>query len=138
VSENNRNHLELKGEFEAKVDGFAETIEAIVFAKEAHEQHQAREEVPDLMLGGDGIRAHQKRVRESTGPNASGTAFTSNALRGKPIGYQPAFDVGVQVHSENIRVPKERYVTVSTPKREKKISEGYGRTRWDQCLSPVR
>ena len=50
VSENNRNHLELMGEIEAKVDGFAETVEAIVFAKEAHERHQAKEEVPDPML----------------------------------------------------------------------------------------
>ena len=32
----------------------------------------------------------------------------------------------MQVHTDDIRVPKERYVTVSTPKREKKTSEGYG------------
>ena len=38
------------------------------------------------------------------------------------MGFQPAFDVGVQVHTEDIREPKERYVTVSTPKREKKTS----------------
>ena len=42
VSENNRHHLELVGEIEAKVDGFAETVEAIVFAKEAHERQSAR------------------------------------------------------------------------------------------------
>ena len=74
----------------------------------------------------DGTRAHQRRVRESTGTNAPGKAFTSSDLRGEPIGYQPAFDVGVQVHTEDIRVPKERYVTVSTPKRGKKTSEVYG------------
>jgi len=71
---------------------------------------------------GDGIRAHQRRVRESTGTNAPGTAFTSSDLRGESIGFQPAFDVGGQVHTDDIRVPKERYVTVSTPKREKKTS----------------
>ena len=112
MSENNRNHLELMGEIEAKVDGFAETIEALVSAKEDHERHQAKEEVPDLTLG-DGVRAHPRRVRESTGTNAPGTAFTSSDLRGEPIGFQPAFDVGVQVHTDEIRAPKERYVTVS-------------------------
>ena len=118
VSENNRNYLELLGEIEAKVDGFAETVEAIVFAREEHERHQATEEVPDPIPARGGI--HQRRVRESTGTNAPGTAFTSSDLRGEPIGFQPAFDVGVQVHTEDIRVPKERYVTVSTPKREKR------------------
>ena len=124
VSENNRNHLELVGEIEAKVDGFAETVEAIVFAKEAHERHQAKEELPDAIPGRGGI--HQRRVRESTGTNAPDTAFTSSDLRGEPMGFQQALDVGVQVHTDDIRVPKERYVTVSTPKREKKTSEGYG------------
>ena len=112
------------GEIEAKVDGFAETVEAIVFAKEAHERHQAKEEVPDPMPARGSM--HERRVRESIGTNAPETAFTSSDLRGEPAGYQPAFDVGVQVHTEDIRVPKERYVTVSTPQREKKTSEGYG------------
>ena len=68
------------------------------------------------------MRAHLRRVSESTGTNAPGTAFTSSDLRGESIGYQPVFDVGVLVHTYKIRVPKERYVTVSIPKREKKIS----------------
>ena len=46
--------------------------------------------------------------------------------RGELIGYQPVLDVGVQLHTEDIRVPNGRYVTVSTSKREKKTSEGYG------------
>jgi len=101
------------GEIEAKVDGFAEAVEAIVFAKEAHERHQAKEEVPDSILDSSGIRVHSRRVRESTGTNAPRTAFTSRVLRGELIGYQPVLDVGVQVHTDEIRAPKERYVTVS-------------------------
>ena len=38
------------GEIEAKVDGYAETVEAIVFAKEEHGRHQAKEEVSDPTL----------------------------------------------------------------------------------------
>jgi len=124
VSESNCNYLELMGEIEAKVDGFVETAEGIAFAKEVHERHQAKEEVPDAIPGRGGI--HQTRVRESTGTNASGTTFTSSDLLDEVIGFQPAFDVGVQLHTEDIRVPNGRYVTVSTSKREKKTSEGYG------------
>jgi len=106
VTENNRNHLELVGEIEANVKGFAEAVEATIFAKEAHKQHQAKEEVPDPIPGRGGIRAHHMHVCESTGANAPDTAFTSSDLRGESIGSQQAFDVGVQVHTDDVKATK--------------------------------
>ena len=122
VSENKRNQWESMGEIEAKVEGFAGAVETIfAFAMEAYERRQAKQEVPDSTVGTDGIRRHQRRVRESTGTNAPDTALTSSdrCVSSESAGFQLVFNVGVQVPTDDIQVLKDKIVTVSISKRAK-------------------